>query len=181
MPWSSNVCTTVIREERSGAAFTVVPHAVEQGASLLLSVVQDSLRWMSEFGYGRPAERSLIELWTLQQAAVNAAAAVCPGGRSAAKALQLKASSGKPLTVCVGDLAPRRLPDDFRNVLDPEGVFDEDEDIPTIDWNDRGSGCGAICADSIGTRRPAFRRWCESCGTKTTWRQNARLAAIEGN
>jgi hypothetical protein len=179
MPWSSNVCMAAVHEERAGQPFTVTATEVERGASVLLALVQDSLGWMREIGYGKTAEQPLLELWTLQQLAVEAVAAVCPGARRTAKSLQIKAAVGEPLTVCVGEFAPERLPD-LRNVLDPSGEFEEYK-IPTIAWNTRGSGCGVICPDSTGIRRPAFRRWCESCASKSTWRQQARLAVIEGN
>jgi hypothetical protein len=179
MPWSSDICISAIHQERSGQTFTVAPHELEQGASVLFGLVQDSLYWMREFGYGRQAERSLIELWTLQQLVVEAVAAVCPGGRRTAKRLQIDAAGDTPLTVCVGYLSPTRLPD-LRDVLDPNGDFEEYK-IPTIAWNTRGSGCLRICAESTGMRRPDFRRWCEGCGSRSTWREQARLAAIEGN
>lgn len=181
MPWSSAVCLRAVHEDRAKGAngFTVAAADVELGASTLFAVVQNALGLMREFGYGETAERSLIELWTLQQLAVEAVVAVCPGARGTAKALQMRASSGEPLTVCVGDLRPKRLPD-LRDVLDPDGEFEEYK-IPTIAWNNRGSGCMTVCLDSTGMRRPDFRKWCEDCASKTTWREQAHLANIATN
>jgi hypothetical protein len=168
-----------VRDDRAGESFSVAAGEVELGASTLFAVVQESLAWMRELGYGTTPERSLLELWTLQQLAVEAVVAVCPGARRTAKVLQMKAAVKEPLTVCVGDLMPKRLPD-LRDIFDPQGEFEEYK-IPTIAWNTRGSGCLSICADSTGMRRPDFRRWCPKCGSKTTWREEAQLAHIKGN
>ena len=180
MPWSADICAAAVTQDRAGSCFlSVTAEEVELGSSTLFAVVQESLGWLREFGYGATEERGLIQLWTLQQLAVEAVVAVCPGPRRAAKRLQMKAAPQEALTVCVGELTPKRLPD-LRNVLDPQSEFDEDT-IPTIAWNTRGSGCMAICADSTGVRRPDFRQWCAECASKTTWRERARIAHIKGN
>jgi len=177
-PWSATVCLTAVREETEGKPFTVAAADVERAASLLFTLVQDSLRWMREFGHGATAEKSLLGLSIVQVLGVEAVAVVCPGGRRTAKVLQLKAAGdGEPLTACVGDLRPTLLPDDLRNVLDPQGELDEDE-LPTISWNTAGNGCGAICADSTGLTRPSFRRWCLTCRGSSTARREAKVTAI---
>ena len=177
-PWSATVCVTAVHQEADGKPFTVADADVERAASLLFTLVQDSLGWMRKFGYGASAEKSLLGLSIVQALGVEAVAAVCPGGRRTAKLLQLKAAGdGEPLTVCVGDLRPTRLPDDLRNVLDPQGEFDEYE-LPTISWNTAGNGCGAICADGTGLTRPSFRRWCVTCSGSSTARREAKETAI---
>jgi hypothetical protein len=120
MPWSANVCTAAIHEERTRQLFTVTANEVEQGASVLFALVQDSLRWMREVGYGKTTEQPLLQLWTLQQLASEAVAAVCQGARRTAKSLQMKAAAGEPLTVWVGELTPERLPY-LGDILDPSG------------------------------------------------------------
>ena len=109
-PWSSTICRKVIDEEAAGRAFTVHAHHVERAAALLFTLVQDGLMWMREFGYGAPAQESLLALWGVQDLAAQAVTAVCPGARRTAKVLQIKAAGpDKPLTVCVGDLRPTRF------------------------------------------------------------------------
>jgi hypothetical protein len=175
-PWSATVCLTAAHEEAAGKLFTVAASDVERAASLLFTLVQDSLRWMREFGHGSAAEESLLALSVVQVLAVEAVAAVCPGAHRTAKRLQRKAADGgEPLTVCVGDLQPTLLPDDLRDVLDPYGEVDEDE-IPRISWNTRGNGCGVICVDSTG--RAHFRRWCQTCSDSSTARREAKVTAI---
>ena len=162
VPWAASVCLTTVREELAGSCgFTANAAEVERAAALLFTLVQSSLGWMREFGYGQQAERSLLGLFWVQRLAIEAVAAVCPGARRKAKLLQLQAAVSEPLTVCVGDLKRTPLPD-LRDVLDPFGEL-EPHKIPTIAWNTKGSGCGAICADSTGTRRASFSRLCKSC------------------
>jgi hypothetical protein len=73
-------------------------------------------------------------------------------------------------------LKPTPLPD-LRDVLDPLGEL-EPHKIPTISWNTKGSGCGAICADSTGTRRASFSRLCKSCRDSGTARLDAKVTAL---
>jgi hypothetical protein len=155
---------------------TAAPADVERAAALVFTLVQDSLQWMRMFGYGAGAEESLLELWWVQMLAVQAVAAICPGGVRTAKRLQFNASERKPLTVCVGNLSPERLPD-LGDLLDPYGEV-EPYKFPTIAWNTRGSGCGAICADSVGLRRSSFNKWCTQCSGSTTWRRKAQIRRL---
>ena len=112
----------------------------------------------------RDGERFLVQIWKLQVLAFDAVALTCPGAGSRAKALQLEAGEGEPLTVCVGDLSPRRLPD-LRDVLDPAGELEEYK-IPTIAWNTLGSGCLTIFADSKGLHRRRLRSGVRRAGAR---------------
>lgn len=141
----------------------------------------------------------VIELWKTQNIAFEAIAARCPGGRARAKELQLEAGHGAPLTVCVGDLTPKLLPDrlprsmtsrlpanvrSLADLLDPTGEIELNEDghpykVPTISWNSRGSGCMVICPDSTGTGRPALRRWCQTCSKSSSARLEAQITSMK--
>ena len=177
VPWAASVCLTTVREELAGSiGFTAKAADVERAAAPLFTLVQGSLAWMREFGYGQQAERSLLGLFWVQCLAIEAVAAVCPGARRKAKLLQLQAADGEPLTVCVGDLKPTPLPD-LRDVLDPFGEL-EPHKIPTIAWNTKGSGCGSICEDSTGTRRASFSRLCKHCRNSGSARLDAKVTAM---
>lgn len=171
------VCLRVIAEQERGAIPTVEASSASRAAELLFGFAQETLRWLTHHGYGARHERFLIELWRVQTLAFDAVSDICPGGRRWAKALQLQSADGDPLTVCVGDLSPVRLPD-LRDLLDPEGELEEGQ-IPTFAWNNRGSGCGAICADSTGLRRPSLSRWCAECRQTSSARRAARVTSIE--
>lgn len=170
------VCVRVRDEEERGALPSVAAPDVDRAAGVLLAFAQEALHGLQAHGYGAADERFLLELWRVQALAFGAAGARCPGGRKRAKELQLKAGHGKPLTVCVGDLMPKRLPD-LRDVLDPKGELEEYR-IPTIDWNTRGSGCGVIFPDSTGLRRPSLAIWCVACREGSTARTEARITSI---
>ena len=163
-------------EEKRGAVPSVTAAAVDRAAGVLFAFVQEPLHWLQAHSCDARHERFLIELWKVQALVFDAAAARCPGARQRAKALQLEAGHGQPLTVCVGDLYPKRLPD-LRDLLDPEGELEEYK-IPTIAWNSRGSGCLAICPDSTGLRRPSLAKWCPECRNASTARLEAQLTSI---
>jgi hypothetical protein len=180
------VCSTELEQRRARAdallagtqagPSRVATADVDEAARLLFDFTQEALRWFRQHGHGAREERFLIELWRLQSLAFNSVAARRPGARRRAKELQLQAGHGEPLTVCVGELTPKPLPD-LRDMLDPEGELEEYR-IPTIAWNTRGNGCGAICRDSVGLRRPDLRRWCQDCNGSTTARRDAMLTSI---
>ena len=143
-------------------------------ASTLFSFAQSALLWMREYDYR--SRSVLLQIRATQDLAFEAAAA-----RSTsrwAKHLQLEASAGEPLTVCVGEFGLRPLPD-LRDVLDPHGDYPEHL-IPTIDWNARlGTGCFAICADGTGLQRPSPpRRWCDSCRKSSSSRTAQRVTEV---
>jgi hypothetical protein len=170
------ICVRVLEEETEGALPTVSVPDVDRAARAVFVFVQEALIWLREHGCDAGHERSLIDLWKVQALAFDAAAARCPGARQRAKALQIEAGRGQPLTVCVGDLTPKRLPD-LRDWLDPAGELEEYK-IPTIDWNNRGSGCLSICPDSTGMRRPSLAKWCAECRNASTARLAAQLTSI---
>jgi predicted Zn-ribbon and HTH transcriptional regulator len=191
----------VVEEEQEGKRITASPAEVDHGAGVLFVFVQQTLRWLREHdhGFGFGNERLVIDLWKAQNVAFEAVAARCPGGRRRAKQLQLEAGHGAPLTVCVGDLTPKPLPDrlprsmtsrlpanvrSLADLLDPEGELELNEEgdpykVPTISWNTLGSGCKLICPDSTGTRRPGLRRWCQTCGKSSSSRLEAQLTSIQ--
>ena len=171
-----DLCRRVFEEERDGAIPSVAASEIDRASWDLFAFAQEALRWLPTNGYGALDERFLIELWRLQTVAFGAAALRCPGGRRRAKLLQIEAGLGAPLTVCVGELLPTRLPD-LRDLLDPNGDLEE-HIIPTIDWNTRGSGCGAIHPDSTALRRPSLTKWCAECRARTTSRRDARTTSI---
>ena len=195
------LCLRVVADEHEGRRFSATPADVDRSASVLFGFVQQTLHWLQEHkhGFGRGNERLVIELWEIQNVAFEAVAAVCPGGRARAKELQLEAGHDAPLTVCVGDLTPKRLPDrlppsmssrlpanvrSLADLLDPDGDFELNEDghpykVPTISWNTSGSGCKVICLDSVGTRRPGLRRWCRKCGSSSSARLEAEITSIK--
>jgi len=150
---------------------------VEKAATQLFAFAQEVFRYSSlvqRITSGH--EVCLVDAWKLQELAFNAVAYRCSGGRLRAKTVQLEIAGGTPLTVCVGDLTPKRLPD-LRDQLDPGGELDESK-IPTITWNTRGNGCLAICPDSAGLRRPALRSWCPTCMGASTSRRDALITRI---
>jgi hypothetical protein len=185
----------VLDEERRGAISRVTAAEGEEAAAALFGFAQEHLRWFRSNGYRVRDEKALVELWRVQAIAFEVAAAKCLGGRRRAKELQIDAARGEPLTVCVGDLAPKQLPArlppsmaaglppsvrTLADLLDPAGEL-EPHKIPTIDWNIHGSGCLAICAESLGLRRPSIRRWCVDCAKLTSARVEARINAIAKN
>jgi hypothetical protein len=176
VPWAASVCLTTVREDRKGSVPTTKAAQVKPAAELLFTLVQNSLALMRDFGYGQEAERSLLGLSWVQSLAVEAVAAICPGSRLTAKLLQLQVAAPEPLTVCVGDLKPTRLPD-LRDELDPLGELEEHK-IPTLAWNSKGSGCGSIFADCTGTRRPSFSGLCKQCRGSGTARREAYVTAL---
>jgi hypothetical protein len=166
-----------VQDEREGKLFPAV--AAEDGdraVEILFAFAQEALRWLARSGQVLSKDKLLPELWRVQSLAFAAGAARCYRGRSRAKQLQLKVSLGEPLTVCVGELTPQRLPD-LRDVLDPNCDVEEYR-IPTVAFNTLGTGCLAICCDSTGLRRPALRKWCQECEKKTTSITTARLTSI---
>jgi hypothetical protein len=177
--------------ERSPRARVAAPD-VDHAAGVLFAFVQEKLRWLRDHGCDARHERFLIELWRVQALAFDAVAVRRPGARRHAKELQLEAGHDEPLTVCVGDLNPKRLPDrlptsmasrlpggvrSLEDLLDPKSEL-EPYRIPTIDWNDRGSGCMAICPDSTGLRRPSLAKWCAECRNAGSARLEAQLTSI---
>jgi hypothetical protein len=169
-----DLCRRVVDEDQRGALFSTTGEEVDRSARILFAFAQDALRWSKQNGHD--ARNVLLQLRGLQYLAFEAATARS-GTRRRAKQLQLEASDGDPLTVCVGDFGATRLPD-LRITLDPRGKL-EDYRIPTIDWNTTGTGCGAICPDSTGLQRPAPpRKWCASCTSRSSSRSSARISQI---
>jgi hypothetical protein len=170
-----DLCRRIADEENRGLRFSASAADVDRSARILFGFAQDALRWSEQNGYGM--RHVLFEIRALQDLAFGVVTAASPGGRRRAKQLQIEASAGKPLTVCIGELGVSRLPD-LRIVLDPLGRL-EDYRIPKIDWNRAGNGCGAICNDSTGLQRvSAPRKWCEKCSAASSSRADRRIASI---
>jgi hypothetical protein len=160
------VCRRIADEIRREVEFSASLEEVDESANVLFAFAQDALRWAKHNGYA--SRSALLRVRGLQDLAF--AAVLAKSGSRRAKQLQLEASGGDPLTVCVGDLATRLS--DLRDVLDPRGELEEYR-IPTIYWN---SGCGAICADSSSLSRR--RKWCETCRKRSSSRNGRRVSEI---
>lgn len=99
------------------------------------------------------------EIWDAQGMALLA----LPGSLGELKRLQLKAGSGRPLTVCFGNRARDHLLDPpFDHIAYPEG-----------------DGCGLVHLDSPGLQRPNFHYYCPTCRTRlTTLVEQSRAEAL---
>jgi hypothetical protein len=134
------------------------PQEIRAAAHSIFLAVQCEFEMRGEgFQPRYQAERStLFELWKAQRQAEKAGA-VDPGDRRAprvgrAKQLQLEASKGQPLAVCIGRSWRNRpqLPD---SATSPGRIV----------FLSRGDGCGIIFRDSVSLKRPRFHSYCPSC------------------
>jgi hypothetical protein len=80
------------------------------------------------------------------------------------KRAQMEASA-RPLTVCFGRRAHRRIPE-LKLLVDAE-----------ISWGTFGDGCGVIFADSVTDSRPVFARYCPVCREKSERRRRNEIVA----
>jgi hypothetical protein len=134
------------------------PQEIRAAAHLIFLAVQSELEMRGEgFQPRYHAERTaLFDLWQAQRQAEKAGA-VDPDDRTAprigrAKRLQLEASNGQPLAVCIGRSWRNRPP-----------LPDSATSPGRIVFLSRGDGCGIIFRDSVSLKRPWFHSYCPDC------------------